>query len=53
MKKKSDADYEKEYALLKQRLGLDKEVSPDQLRSALRDMVNHKVITDYKIKNEK
>ena len=30
MKKKTDAEYEKEYALLKQRLGLDREISPDE-----------------------
>lgn len=53
MKKKTDADYDKEYALLKQRLGLDKDVSPDELRTALKGLVNDKVIADYKIKSEK
>jgi hypothetical protein len=53
LKKKTDAEYDKEYALLKERLGLDKDVSPDELRNALKGLVNEKVIADYKIKNEK
>ncbi len=53
MKKKTDAEYDKEYALLKERLGLDKDISPDELRSALKGLVSDKKIADYKIKNEK
>jgi hypothetical protein len=53
LKKKTDADYDKEYALLKERLGLDKDVSPDELRNALKGLVNEKKIADYKIKSEK
>jgi len=51
--KKSDADYEKEYALLKERLGLSADVSPDRLKNALKEMANKKVIADFKIKHEK
>jgi hypothetical protein len=52
-KKDDQADNEKELRLLQERLGIDKTISPDQLQSALKQLVSKQVIADYKIKKEK
>ncbi|WP_274365575.1 hypothetical protein [Paenibacillus thermotolerans] len=48
-----DLANEKELLRLKEKLGIDPTVSPDQLRDALKGMVNNKSITGYKVKKEK
>ncbi|MCI3924644.1 hypothetical protein MO973_30960 [Paenibacillus sp. TRM 82003] len=57
MKPKSNAAADeraaKELRLLQERLGLEGNLSPDQLRDALKGLASKKVIADYKIKNEK
>jgi hypothetical protein len=52
-KKDESADNEKELRLLQERLGIDKSISPDELKVALKQLVSKRVIADYKIKKEK
>lgn|GEM_PF-3158674 len=55
MKKRthSDEDHNLEAFEKLTELGLDKSMSPDQLKDALRQLVNRKVIADFKVKKEK
>jgi DNA-binding Lrp family transcriptional regulator len=52
-KHNADHDNEKELQLLQEKLGITKNISPDQLKNALKNLVNDKVISDFKIKHEK
>lgn len=47
------ADNEKELLMLREKLGIDPNISPDRLREVLKQLANNKAIAGYKIKNEK
>jgi hypothetical protein len=49
----ADHDNEKELTMLKEKLGIDKDISPDELQRALKQLASRKVISDFKIKKEK
>jgi hypothetical protein len=49
----SDDNNEKELAQLKEVLGIDPTLSPDRLKNELKQLVERKVISNYKINKEK
>jgi hypothetical protein len=48
-----DDNNEKELAQLKEALGIDPTLSPDRLKNELKQLVERKVISNYKINKEK
>jgi hypothetical protein len=52
MKNKKNDNNDKELAYLKEMLGIENP-SPDQLRSALKELASRKVITNFTIKSDK
>lgn len=51
-KQKQQDNNDKELAFLKEQLGLDNP-SPDELRSALKELASRKVISNFSIKSNK